>query len=260
MTRIYSERGSSEHEKKIFAANLNYYIEQSEKTQAQVAKDLGFNATTLNMWCKGNSMPTSGKIQKIADYFHIGKSELVEAVDHSTGWFTQKELHDHLKQQDILFAKRKLDEIKKGIHDIPINKDLFRQSMREKDISKESLSSVTGIDLQRIIQLVREKNSFVSWNELKILNKCLGVNLVDYQKNVTIGASIYNDVISELMYIENLDVYSDTERNIISMYRASDDLTKAMVHRTLGIDTRKIEPEKIVAQELGEPDLDLEDR
>ena len=80
MTRIYSERGSSEREKEIFAANLNYYIEQSDKTQVQVAKDLGFNPTTLNMWCKGNSMPTSGKIQKIADYFQIGKSDLTEDV------------------------------------------------------------------------------------------------------------------------------------------------------------------------------------
>ena len=85
MARAYSERGTSEHERKVFAERLNYYIGQSGKTQAQVAKDLGFNPTTLNMWCKGNSMPTSGKVQKIADYFHIGKSELTnDNVDYST--------------------------------------------------------------------------------------------------------------------------------------------------------------------------------
>ena len=85
MTRAYSERGSSEHERKVFAERLNYYIGQSGKTQAQVAKDLGFNSTTLNMWCKGKSMPTSGKVQKIADYFHIGKSELTnDNVDYTS--------------------------------------------------------------------------------------------------------------------------------------------------------------------------------
>lgn len=101
MARIYSERGSSDLEKKIFASNLNYYIEQSDKTQAQVAKDLGFNATTLNMWCKGNSMPTSGKIQKLADYFHVGKSALVEVPEHSVEYtstaeeFPEREKESH---------------------------------------------------------------------------------------------------------------------------------------------------------------------
>ena len=85
MARAYSERGSSEHERNVFAERLNYYIGQSGKTQTQVAKDLGFNATTLNMWCKGKSMPTSGKVQKIADYFHIGKSELTnDNVDYTS--------------------------------------------------------------------------------------------------------------------------------------------------------------------------------
>ena len=78
MTRNYSDRGASEQYRKIFGERLSYYIAQSNKTQAQVAKELGFNASTLNMWCKGNSMPTAGKIQKIADYFHIRKSDLIE--------------------------------------------------------------------------------------------------------------------------------------------------------------------------------------
>ena len=71
MARSYSDRGTPEHEKNIFGERLSFYI-------AQFAKELGFNASTLNMWCKGNSMPTAGKIQKIADYFNIGKSDLVE--------------------------------------------------------------------------------------------------------------------------------------------------------------------------------------
>ena len=41
-------------------------------------EDLGINPTTFNMWCKGNSMPYDGKIQKLADYFGIGKSDLTD--------------------------------------------------------------------------------------------------------------------------------------------------------------------------------------
>lgn len=81
MSRNYSDRGSSDQEKSIFAERLNYYIGMCGKTQLEVAKDLGYNASTVNTWCKGKAMPTAGKIQKLADYFLIGKTDLLE--EHS---------------------------------------------------------------------------------------------------------------------------------------------------------------------------------
>lgn len=69
---------TDEEQKRIFAKNLNKYIALNQKQQVDVAKDLGINPTTLNMWCKGNSMPSVSKIQKLADYFKIGKSDLTD--------------------------------------------------------------------------------------------------------------------------------------------------------------------------------------
>lgn len=69
---------TDEEQKRIFSKNLNKYIALNQKQQIDVAKDLGINPTTLNMWCKGNSMPNVGKIQKLADYFKIGKSDLTD--------------------------------------------------------------------------------------------------------------------------------------------------------------------------------------
>ena len=69
---------TDEEQKRIFANNLNRYISLNQKQQIDVAKDLGINPTTFNMWCKGNSMPNVGKIQKLADYFGIGKSDLTD--------------------------------------------------------------------------------------------------------------------------------------------------------------------------------------
>ena len=69
-------------QKRIFANNLTHYININGKQQNEVAKAIGEKPTTLNMWCKGNSFPSPGKIQKIADYFGIGKSDLTE--DKST--------------------------------------------------------------------------------------------------------------------------------------------------------------------------------
>ena len=65
-------------QKRVFANNLTHYININGKQQNEVAKAIGEKATTLNMWCKGNSFPSTGKIQKLADYFGIGKSDLTE--------------------------------------------------------------------------------------------------------------------------------------------------------------------------------------
>ena len=65
-------------QKKIFAKNLNYYIDLNNKQQKEVANDLGISATTLNTWCKANAIPSLSKIQKLADYFGIGKSDLMD--------------------------------------------------------------------------------------------------------------------------------------------------------------------------------------
>lgn len=69
---------TDDEQKRIFAKNLNKYMLLNKKQQVDVAKDLDINPTTLNMWCKGNSMPNVGKIQKLADYFRIGKSDLTD--------------------------------------------------------------------------------------------------------------------------------------------------------------------------------------
>lgn len=70
-------------QKKIFAKNLNRYITLSGKQQKEIAKDLGYSPTTFNTWCVGKIIPNTGKIQKIADYFNIGKSDLLDDISNS---------------------------------------------------------------------------------------------------------------------------------------------------------------------------------
>lgn len=65
-------------QKRIFANNLKHYININGMQQNEFAKAIGENATTVNNWCKGISMPGLGKIQKVADYFGIGKSDLTD--------------------------------------------------------------------------------------------------------------------------------------------------------------------------------------
>lgn len=69
---------TDQEQKRVFANNLNHYININGKQQNEVAKAIGEKPTTLNMWCKGKSFPSTGKIQKLADYFGIGKSDLTD--------------------------------------------------------------------------------------------------------------------------------------------------------------------------------------
>lgn len=64
--------------KKIFSKNLRYYMSKSNKKQSDLINDLGISSSTLSNWCTGEKLPRMDKVQVLADYFHINKSDLIE--------------------------------------------------------------------------------------------------------------------------------------------------------------------------------------
>ena len=64
--------------KKIFARNLTRYIDQSGKTQKELADMLGVAQSTFNNWCTGVRYPRMDKVEQLAQYFGIKKSDLIE--------------------------------------------------------------------------------------------------------------------------------------------------------------------------------------
>ena len=62
----------------IFAKNLRYYIGISGKTQKELAEIIGVSAPTMNEWCKGKKTPRMDKVERLANYFGILKSDLIE--------------------------------------------------------------------------------------------------------------------------------------------------------------------------------------
>lgn len=64
--------------KEIFAKNLKYYMTINSKTRNDVCKDLGFKYTTFTDWYNGNIYPRIDKIEMLANYFRIEKSDLIE--------------------------------------------------------------------------------------------------------------------------------------------------------------------------------------
>lgn len=62
----------------IFSNNLNRLLREREKSQKEVADAIGVSPQTFNTWCKGIALPRMGKIQRLADYFMVNKSALLE--------------------------------------------------------------------------------------------------------------------------------------------------------------------------------------
>jgi transcriptional regulator with XRE-family HTH domain len=62
----------------IFARNLRYYLNLSGKTQKEVAKAIGVSAPTFHEWCAAKKTPRMDKVEKLANYFGILKSDLIE--------------------------------------------------------------------------------------------------------------------------------------------------------------------------------------
>lgn len=72
------EKIDAERQRNIFSKNLNFYMERSGKTTADLATDLSFPFSTVSDWVHGKKYPRMDKVQKIADYFGVLKSHLTE--------------------------------------------------------------------------------------------------------------------------------------------------------------------------------------
>lgn len=64
--------------KEILAKNLAYYVDRSGRTQKELAEVAGVAASTFNDWMKAKKYPRIDKIEILANYFGIQKSDLIE--------------------------------------------------------------------------------------------------------------------------------------------------------------------------------------
>ena len=70
--------------KETMAKNIQYYMDLFGKTRSEMCSALGVKYTTFTDWVKGNTYPRIDKIELMANYFGIEKSDLVERRSRST--------------------------------------------------------------------------------------------------------------------------------------------------------------------------------
>lgn len=107
--------------KEIMAKNIKYYMELHGKSRNEICEALGVKYTTFSDWVRGNAYPRIDKIEMLANYFGIEKSDLVEDKSKKIQ-LTQKDEKDIAKrleaaledlenqQEALMFSGEPLDD------------------------------------------------------------------------------------------------------------------------------------------------------
>lgn len=69
---------NSQKLKDILAKNLSHYIDRSGHTQTDIARKLNIPEMTMSNWLNAKTYPRVDKIQLLADFFNIRRSDLTE--------------------------------------------------------------------------------------------------------------------------------------------------------------------------------------
>lgn len=73
-----SEVNTMKDNRDVFSRNLSKFIKIKNKTQMDIVNDLGVSQSTVSGWINGKKYPRIDRLQQIADYFGVYKSELTE--------------------------------------------------------------------------------------------------------------------------------------------------------------------------------------
>lgn len=131
--------------KKIFSKNLNYYMELNGKSQSDLVNDLGFNKSAVSTWCNGSRLPRMDKVETLAQYFKINRSDLIEEKRFDT--LTPKDERDIKKDLDSIMEKIEAGE------DSPL---YYNGDEVDKE-SMELLRDAIGMSLRHLKIINKEK-------------------------------------------------------------------------------------------------------
>lgn len=117
--------------KNIFATNLKYQMALHGKSRRDLCEDLGFNYYTVTDWVNGKKYPRMDKVEKLANYFGILKSDLIE----------EKSVQDRIEENPVKMAERHFEMIMdEDLQDI--FEDFKKLTPEEKKMAKKIIHSL----------------------------------------------------------------------------------------------------------------------
>lgn len=113
--------------KEIMAQNLQRLMDSRGIDRNKLCADLGFKYTTLTDWLKGNTYPRIDKIEMMANYFGVEKSDLIE---------------DKSDINEPYYIDPEVSEYAQAVKENPNLRILFDAS---KDMSKDDIDFVVNM-------------------------------------------------------------------------------------------------------------------
>lgn len=95
--------------KEIMSRNIKRYMERKGVTNQQLCADLDFKYTTFLDWINAVTYPRIGKIEAMADYFGVQKSDLIEEE------LTEEKEKDNDLLADIIVRMRTDETFKSAV-------------------------------------------------------------------------------------------------------------------------------------------------
>lgn len=111
--------------KNLFSIRLTKIMDEHGLNQNELANILGVSESTVGKWVLKKALPRMGIIQKLADYFNVGKSYFLEE-SFGNGYYTDPETA----------------ELAEKLRTNPNGRILFDAS---KDLSKEDINVVLTV-------------------------------------------------------------------------------------------------------------------
>ncbi|SEF25588.1 Helix-turn-helix [Streptococcus gallolyticus] len=99
--------------KEIFSKNLDYYMKKKGVDRNTLCADLNLKYTTVRDWLKGITYPRIGKIELLANYFNVNKSDLIEDKSNKITTISPKINFDP-RQAILLSNYNKLNDNRKN--------------------------------------------------------------------------------------------------------------------------------------------------
>lgn len=154
------ERGGGEDvnnlgNKKTMATNLQYYMDKNGIDRNKLCADLGLKYTTVCGWLTAEKYPRIDKIEILANYFGINKSDLVE----------------------VKVKREKLGKI-------------FVDIVTALGLNIPEMQDDLGVDRKVIMRLLDNRNTFLE-DEFSKLESAYGIPVAVWAGEITFGAWLH---------------------------------------------------------------------
>ena len=165
---------SNSKSKEIFSANLEKLMASRDVDRNKLCSDLGLKYTTVRDWLKGITYPRIGKIELLADYFGVNKSDLIEdktqeekEVKIPTSPLVQRitekavKLTAPRKQKVLDFTENQLRDQSNKV--ISLEEDLFEYKVYEKLSAGSGFSYFNDGNYDTVFYDKDLDHDFASW-------------------------------------------------------------------------------------------------